>query len=144
MPEKLQGQVLGFDFGLRQIGVASAHTEMAIVSPVGVLQAQNGKVRDAELTKLIREWKPKALIVGLPINMDGSESKLSQNARAFAEFVGQLTGLPVILADERLTSREAKAMANELGHAGDYRKKPVDAIAACLILEQWLGNRSST
>lgn len=144
MPDDVRGQVLGFDFGLRQIGIASAHTDMAIVSPVGVLKAQDGRVVATEITKLTREWKPKGLIVGLPINMDGTESKLSQKARNFAEWLGELTELPVLLVDERLTSREAKTMASELGHAGDYRKNPVDAIAACLILEQWLGNRPST
>lgn len=142
MPDPFQGQILGFDFGLRQIGVASTHTSMAIVSPVGVLAAQDGKVPAGEITKLTKEWKPKGLVVGLPINMDGTESALSQKARDFASWLGEITELPVTLVDERLTSREAKSMASELGHAGDYRKKPVDAIAACLILEQWLGNRS--
>lgn len=139
MPEEISGQVLAFDFGLRQVGVASAHTEMKIVSPVGVLLAQNGKVAAQDVTKLTREWKPKGLVVGLPINMDGSKSSLSQKATEFADWLREITSLPVIMVDERLTSREAKSMASELGHSGDYRKKPVDAIAACLILEQWLG-----
>jgi putative Holliday junction resolvase len=142
VPDTVRGQILSFDFGLRQVGVASAHTDMAIVSPVCVLNAQGGKVPDADISKLIKEWKPKGLIVGLPINMDGTESKLSQKARNFAEWLREITNLPTIMVDERLTSREAKSMANELGHGGNYRKKPVDAIAACLILEQWLGARS--
>ena len=142
MPEDIQGQVLGFDFGLRQIGVASTHTAMGIVSPVGILNAKNGKVNAAEISSLVKAWKPKLLIVGLPLNMDDTESELSKLARGFADWLGKITGLPTELVDERLTSREAKAMASEQGHSGDYRRQPVDAIAACLILEQWLGNQS--
>jgi putative pre-16S rRNA nuclease len=141
VPEAVRGQILGFDFGLRQIGVASTHTDLGIVSPVSVLSAKNGRVNPAEVVALVKEWRPKALVVGLPINMDGTESELSKRARHFANWLGEVTAMPIEMVDERLTSREAKAMASEQGHSGDYRRQPVDAIAACLILEQWIGNR---
>ncbi len=144
MPDLPSGQVLAFDFGLRQLGVASAHSNHGIVSPVGVLPMRDGQAESTAISKLIKEWKPKLLVVGLPLNMDQTESELSQRARRFADWLSELSNLPVVLADERLTSREAKSMAGEMGHRGDYRRRPVDAIAACLILEQWLAEQAST
>lgn len=90
---------------------------------------------------LLEEWRPDLLVVGLPLNMDGSESDMSARARKFANRLHGRFGLPVELFDERLSSFEAKTLVNsELPEAGKAFKKPatVDALAAALILESWL------
>ena len=87
---------------------------------------------------LIREWQPDLLVVGEPLNMDGSPSELGARAQKFARRLHGRLGLPVELADERLSSFEAKQESRARGHGGDFRKEPVDSYAAELILQTWL------
>ncbi len=86
---------------------------------------------------MIAEWRPQLLLVGLPLNMDDTESELSARARKFGNRLHGRFGLPVEWHDERLSTREAKMEAAERGHKGNYAQAPVDSIAARLILESW-------
>lgn len=122
------GYVLAFDFGLRHIGVAVGQTVTAGAGPLATLAARNGKPDWAEVARLIRTWMPKRLLVGLPLNMDGSESDMCAAARAFAAELERRSGVPVILVDERLTTREAQALDPDRAHE----------LAAVLIAETWL------
>jgi len=123
------GYLLAFDFGLRHIGVAAGQTVTATASPVTTLRAAGGKPRWPEVLELIEAWKPVRLLVGLPLNMDGTESDMSGQARTFAAALERRTGTPTELVDERLSTREASGQGG--GHA----------VAAALIAETWLGER---
>ena len=88
----------------------------------------------SDLKKIVDEWKPRVIVVGWPLNMDGSESDMCAEVRQFADNLATATGKQIVYMDERLTSREAKA---ESGQYSDFKKHPVDAIAARLLLESW-------
>lgn len=133
-PERPTG-LLCFDFGTRQIGVAYGQTLTATAAPVAVLKARDGQPQWEEVTRLVAEWRPDRLLVGLPLNMDGSESDFCRRARRFARRLQARTGKPVAMVDERLSTAAAKA---EAGPIRDYRRQPVDGLAAVLILQTWL------
>lgn len=133
-PERPTG-VLCFDFGTRQIGVAFGQTLTATATPVAVLKAREGQPHWDEVARLVAEWLPDLLLVGLPLNMDGSESDFCLRARRFARRLRARTGKPVAMVDERLSTAAAKA---EAGPIRDYRRQPVDGLAAALILWTWL------
>ena len=134
--------MLAFDFGLRQIGVAVGNCLLATTQPLAVLRAKEGVPDWQAVAQLIDEWRPDLLVVGDPVNMDGSDSELSTRARKFARRLHGRLGLPVAMADERLSSFEAKQLGRERGHRGDYRRQPVDSQAAELVLRSWLNERT--
>jgi putative Holliday junction resolvase len=129
--------VLAFDFGLRQIGVAVGNTALNTAQPLAVVSAKNGKPDWQVLEKLVQQWQPDLLVVGDPLNMDGSASDMSERARKFARRMHGRWGTAFEMADERLSSFEAKQDMRELGHRGDYKDKPIDSYAAELILKTW-------
>lgn len=133
--------LLAFDFGLTQIGVAVGNAVLGTCEPLTVLRAKEGQPNWDEAAKLLEEWQPDLLLVGDPLNMDGTPSEIGVRARRFARRLHGRFGKPVELVDERLTSHAAKAEARERGHRGDYRKDPVDSLAASLILASWLESR---
>lgn len=125
------GCVLAFDFGLRHIGVAVGQRITRTASPLTTVRARDGVPDWPAIDALVAEWQPVRLVVGLPLNMDGTESEMSGLARRFAHRAAARAELPVSLVDERLTSvaaREASA-----GKGGQH------AVAAALIAESWLG-----
>lgn len=122
--------VLAFDFGLKHIGVATGQSVTRTATPLCTLAARAGRPDWKEVVALAKTWRPTCLIVGLPVNMDGSESEMSERARRFATTLGQQTRLPVHLVDERLSSHATRNAGTD-NHAA----------AAALIAESWLGNR---
>lgn len=135
------GTVLGFDFGTRRIGVAVGNAITGTASPVGVLPTRDGAPDWDAIRALVDEWHPGLLVVGLPLNMDGTESDLSTRARSFGRKLGGRTGLPVAHVDERLTSFEARG---QLMRSDNKRGRPaLDALAAVLIVEDWLAGRQA-
>lgn len=130
--------VMAFDFGLRQIGVAVGNCLLQTSQPLAILRAREGVPDWQAVTRLIDEWGPDLLVVGDPLNMDGSDSKLGERARKFARRLHGRLGLPIAMVDERLSSFEAKQNSREQGHRGDFRQQPVDSYAAELILQTWL------
>ncbi len=133
--------MLAFDFGLVQMGVAVGNTELRSTQPLSVLRAKEGVPDWHMVEKLVREWQPDLLVVGDPLNMDGSDSELCERARKFARRLHGRLGLPVEMVDERLTSFEAKQISREQGHRGDYKRRPIDSQAAELVLQSWLGGQ---
>jgi putative Holliday junction resolvase len=127
--------LLCFDFGTRQIGVAYGQTFSGTAQPVAVLRARDGQPQWEQVMRLVAEWQPQRLLVGLPLNMDGTESEFCTRARRFAGRLHARTGKPVTLVDERLSTVEAKL--DRVG-SRDYRRHPVDGLAAALILRTWL------
>lgn len=132
--------MLAFDFGLRQIGVAAGSRDFGTTTPLAVLRARDGQPDWDQVAALVREWQPDALLVGDPLNMDGSVSELAERARKFARRLEGRLGLPSIMVDERLSSAEVKREQREAGHRGDYHRQPVDSLAAELILRDWLNS----
>jgi len=138
MPEEDGGgTVLGFDYGTKRIGVAVGQTVTRSASPLTTLRAARGEQPDwNRISTLIAEWKPCALVVGLPYNMDDSEAEIAPRARRFARQLEGRYRLPVHLVDERLTSHEAE---QTLGR-GFERDERIDSLAAAFILETWLND----
>lgn len=134
---------MAFDFGLRQIGVATGNCLLGTTQALPILTAKDGVPDWRILGKLVDEWGPDILVVGDPLNMDGSDSELSSRARKFARRLHGRLGLPVDMTDERLSSFEAKSNLREQGHRGDFKQQPVDSYAAELILRTWLADRAA-
>lgn len=129
---------LGFDFGYKRIGVAIGQKLTGSASPLATLEAKQGIPNWDTVQKLLVEWEPSALIVGLPTCIDDSELYTTKAARKFSNQLALKFSLPVYLVDERLSTVEARS---HLFAKGGYRKikaSEVDSIAACIILEQWL------
>lgn len=123
---------LGFDFGLSRIGVAVGQSVTGTANPLVVLKARDGIPDWGIIEKLIREWKPARVIVGLPLNMDGTKSDMTALAEKFARKLHGRFGVAIAMADERLTSNAAKEYVED----GEL----LDAIAAKLIIETWLSD----
>ncbi len=135
--------VLGFDYGLRRIGVAVGQTLTATATPLTTIHAQDGQPDWESIGALISEWSPKALVVGLPLNMDGTEHEMTQAARTFAAQLQTRYHRPVHLVDERLSSLEAERILNAQGKRGRSGKTDIDKIAAQLILQSWLAQQGN-
>lgn len=133
--------ILAFDFGTRRIGVAVGNELIHSARELEPLPARDGIPDWAQVTRLVEEWRPDLFVVGLPINMDGSESEMSTRARKFGKRLYGRYGKPCELVDERGSTREAKAIAREQGHRGNYREEGIDGLAAVLILEGWFAGR---
>lgn len=136
--------VLAFDFGLRQIGVAVGNCLLNTTQPLAIISAREGIPDWSAVERVVAEWQPDLLLVGDPLNMDGSASELSTRARKFARRLHGRLGIPFEMADERLSSFEAKQLSRERGHRGDFKRQPVDSEAAELVLRAWLENRTAT
>lgn len=137
----MNGCVLGFDFGARRIGVASGNRISQTARPLPALLSHKGQPDWIRLDALLSEWKPEALVVGLPLTLDGGEQAITRGARAFAAALGERSGLPVQLVDERHTSQEAARRFAAQRAAGSARRRDaenLDSIAAAVILESWL------
>ncbi len=137
MKRKPKGQrsALAFDFGVKSIGVASGNEITGKASPVTAVKARDGIPDSDCLDRVFREWQPDYVVVGLPLNMDGTYQDLTCRARKFGNRLSNRYRLPVFFKDERLTTKEARA---ELFAAGGYRsldKGAVDALSAVYILE---------
>jgi putative Holliday junction resolvase len=128
---------LGFDFGTRRIGVAVGQTITCTASALTTLEAVRQRPDWARIAGLVETWHPEGLVVGLPLNMDGTEAEVAPRARRFARQLEGRFRLPVHLVDERLTTVEG----NRLLRAGALRRGGVDAQAAKLILDTWLSER---
>jgi putative holliday junction resolvase len=133
--------VLAFDFGKRRIGVACGDTLSRTARPLGGVANAAAGPRWDSVDSLLREWQPTLIVVGLPYNVDGSESAMSAAARGFAGEIEHRYALPVRLIDERYSSLEAETRLRSERESGLRKRrvaKPdVDAAAACIILERW-------
>ena len=132
------GVYLGFDFGYKRIGVAVGQSVTGSAKPLKTEPAKEGVPDWRSIANLVQSWKPQALIVGLPTCIDGSEQYTTAAAKQFATELMTRFHLPVHLVDERLTTVEARAHLFEQGGYRKIKKTPIDSIAACIILEQWL------
>jgi putative Holliday junction resolvase len=133
--------VLAFDFGLKRIGVACGDTLSRAAAPLEAVQACAAGPGWQTIEALLREWQPSLAVVGLPYNVDGSDSAMTAAAREFAAEFTRRYALKVMLVDERYSSLEAQALLKSQRESGLRRrrvgKEDVDAAAACVILQRW-------
>lgn len=130
--------LMGFDYGKKRIGLAVGQRLLQSGNGIGYVNATDGKPNWEQLDAFIKEWQPDGFVVGLPINMDGTESDMSRRANKFSKRLQGRYGKPCFTIDERLSTFAAKEEAKAQGHKGHYKSDPIDALAAQFILESWL------
>ncbi len=135
--------VLGFDFGLKRIGVAVGDLELGLAHPLTTIEGESNDQRFGAIEALLREWKPALVVVGLPAHLDGIEHEMSARCRRFAHQLEGRFGLKVALVDERLSSAEASEDLGEIGVRGRRQKAVLDQVAAQRILQSYLDNKNS-
>lgn len=136
--------ILGIDLGKARTGVAVCDKGELLASPVEVIHEHNRERLLQRAAALAAERGVEQIVVGLPRNMDGSEGESAQNARAFGAELHALCGLPVDFCDERGTTVTAHNFLNETNTRGKKRKAAVDAVAATIILQDYLDLRRNT
>jgi len=144
-PARDRGTVLAFDFGERRLGVAVGELELRLAHPLETVEAGSEGERFAAIERLVREWAPVRFVVGLPLQLDGSEQPRSLRCRRFAQRLQARFGVPAELVDERLTSHSASLALAEAGVRGRQQKAVLDRVAAQHILQGYfasLGERS--
>ena len=130
--------VLGFDFGIRRIGVAVGEMMLGSARPLTTISAEANDARFAAIGKLVEEWRPAALVVGLPLSLDGEASDMTERCKRFARQLEGRYRLPVALLDERLTSVAAEEQLRQRGLGWQRRKETLDAEAAAVLLQAFL------
>ncbi len=130
-------KVIGFDFGMKRIGMAVGQSISNTASPLSTLSARDGVPNWQDLERVLKDWHPNTLVVGLPKKIDGTEQHTTFAAKKFAKKLKRYQ-LPIHLVDERLTTVEARALAFEQGGYQQLKQSQIDSLAAVLIVEQWL------
>jgi len=129
--------IFAFDFGLKHIGVAIGQEITNTAQTFFSLDAKNGEPDWSQLDPLVKEWNPKLMVVGNPLNMDGSDSEIKKNSDKFSDLINKRYNVPVELMDERLTTREAKTRLKSEEGSFISTGKDTHQIAAQIILENW-------
>ena len=129
----MSGTVLGFDYGTKKIGIAVGQTITGTANPLTTLRYVKDKPDWDGIEKIIQQWQPDDLVVGLPMDTDDTETEITHAARRFARRLEGRFRLKVHMADERLTSAGARTLAGKV-----KKTEELDALAAKLILETWL------
>ena len=141
VPEAASTTVLAFDFGEKRVGVAVGDLHLRIAHPLTTISAEDSATRFLEIGKLMAEWRPARLVVGLPMHPDGTEHEVSRLARRFAQRLEGRFGVPTVLVDERLTTRAAESRLRESGTRGRRIGAALDAAAAREILASWFDSQ---
>ncbi|MDR0806774.1 MAG: Holliday junction resolvase RuvX [Enterobacteriaceae bacterium] len=135
--------VLAFDFGTKSIGVAIGQEITGTARPLTAFKAKDGTPDWQQIEKLIKEWQPDLVVVGLPLNMDGTEQPVTAQAKKFANRLHGRFGVQIALHDERLSTVEAKASLFDRGGYRALNKGSVDAASAVIIFESWFEQQFS-
>ena len=138
MPDIGQRTVLAFDFGTKSIGVAVGQEVTGTASPLAALKARDGIPDWQQIAALYEGWQPHLVVVGLPLNIDGSEQEMTQRAKKFANRLHGRFKVAVETCDERLTTTDAKSMLFELGGYKKLTKDKIDSVSACVIFTSWI------
>lgn len=132
-----RGAVMAFDFGERRIGVAVGDLELGIAHPLETIVIRQGGDGFASIEPLVAEWRPVLFIVGLPVNADGSEHRLTEVVHRFCDTLTRRFGVASRLIDERYTSAEASSILRDAGVRGRKQKAYLDQVAAQTILDDF-------
>jgi putative holliday junction resolvase len=133
----IAGTVMAFDFGEKRIGVATGETMLKVAHPLTTINAEENEAKFAQISELIKEWRPALLVVGLPMHMDGEAHLLTALSKKFAQRLEGRFNLPVVMQDERLSSAEASQNLSSAGIKGMKQKAMLDAVAAQSILQSY-------
>ena len=133
--------ILSVDYGRVRTGIAVCDKDEIIASPVEVIKEVRQEVLAEKISMLCRQKGAEQIVLGLPKNMDGTEGESALNVRAFSEILQTVTGLPVVLQDERGTTVTAYGYLDSTNTYGKKRKAIVDSVAAVFILEDYLRYR---
>ncbi|MDA3135087.1 MULTISPECIES: Holliday junction resolvase RuvX [Enterobacteriaceae] len=136
----MSGTLLAFDFGTKSIGVAIGQRITGTARPLTAIKANDGTPDWTQFEKLLKEWQPELVVVGLPLNMDGTNQPLTDRARKFANRLHGRFGVKVELQDERLSTVEARAGLFERGGFRALNKGSIDSASAVIILESYFEN----
>ena len=129
---------LGIDYGDVRTGIAVSDPLGIMALGVGTVRATGRRVLLEEIKKYIAEYSASVLVLGLPVNMNGSEGERAEKVRDFARFLEEETGLEVVLFDERCTTMEAHQILNLTDTRGQKRKNAVDTLSAQIILQNYM------
>ncbi|TCM71030.1 putative Holliday junction resolvase [Acinetobacter calcoaceticus] len=129
--------IMAFDFGTQKMGVAIGSALIESATPLDMVSMKDGIPNWEQLLGLIQQHQPNLLLVGLPLNMDDTESDLSTRARKFARRVRHHSNIETLMVDERLTTREARHQLDSYQAQGRGKKVSADSIAAALFIESW-------
>lgn len=133
--------VLSFDFGTKSIGIAIGQELTGTATLLSAIKANDGIPDWSKIEKLIQEWQPQLILVGLPLNMDGTEQPFTARARKFAKRLEERFALPVTLQDERLTTTDARSRLFAEGGYRKLTKDRIDSLSAQIIFESWYEQR---
>ncbi|WP_180112323.1 Holliday junction resolvase RuvX [Acinetobacter sp. YH12131] len=138
MPETTQAQtIMAFDFGTQKMGMAVGQAVIESATPLALFPMKDGIPQWENLLKIIKQHQPQLFLVGLPLNMDDSESELSTRARKFARRLRHQSNINTLMVDERLTTREARDELDHYQAQGRGKKLAADSLAAALLIESW-------
>ena len=127
-------QIISFDFGTKKIGVAVGQTKTRTSSPLEIIFNKNNATDWKKIHSIVEEWKPELILVGKPLNMDGTDSDIMKTVNNFFNKLSKSTNIPCEYIDERLTSFEARQYLSEI------KTDLVDAHAAKILIDHWLTN----
>ena len=138
-----KGRVIGIDAGTVRTGVAISDTDGFLASALCTIKANGLRALASEIVAKATENNVRLIVIGHPINMNGTEGPRSEKIKAFADYLREKSGIEVILYDERLSTANAHVMLNITGTHGQKRKEIIDEMSACLILQSYLDSPSS-
>ncbi|MDO4222686.1 MAG: Holliday junction resolvase RuvX [Acinetobacter sp.] len=128
---------MAFDFGTQKMGMAVGNCFIESINPLALFPMKDGIPQWEQLHKIIQQWQPQLFLVGLPLNMDDSESELSLRARKFARRLRHQTQVQTLMLDERLSTRQAREKLKNLQAQGQAKRVQADSLAACIFLQHW-------
>ena len=132
------GTLLGFDYGKKRIGIATGQTITHSATPCTTLKQVDGNPDWQAIEAEIQQWKPQALIVGMPYHIDGSENKMTATVRQFCYELEKRFKLPVIEVNEALSSQQAEEILKKSIKINKQNKHEIDRMAAAIIVQRWL------
>ncbi|MBF7682792.1 Holliday junction resolvase RuvX [Acinetobacter sp. B5B] len=134
---KTVNTIMAFDFGTQKMGMAIGQRQIQSSTPLAQFPMKDGIPQWDQLLKIVKEWQPELFLVGLPLNMDDSESELSLRARKFARRLRHQTNIDTYMVDERLTTRSAREQLDHYQQQGRGKKLSADSLAAAILIENW-------
>ena len=140
MPESAAHLIMAFDFGTQKMGMAVGQSLIESANPLALFPMKDGIPNWDALLKIIKQYQPTLFLVGLPLNMDDTESELSARSRKFARRLRHQTNIETLMVDERLTTREARDELDQYQSQGRGKKLAADSIVAALFIESWYRN----
>jgi len=135
------GRILGVDFGIRRVGLSVSTLDQTIASPLSIYTRCHEQQDARYFIKLLEEYQIRAIILGLPIHVNGNEGQKAREARQYGQWLGRISRLPIDFWDERFTSAAAEDFMIAVDLTREQRKKRVDMVAAQILLQSYLDHR---